>query len=443
MILFRRKDRRGEGREKEEGEAKSQPPYQSHLEVNLEGLRAIVDRLNMEKEIGSSSSSNNKDGLSTTSVREVIQIARRLNQYIDSLKGISEGLQRRRMSADVTPQLKGIIERARSTIASVIDEVSKPIPEPTGINDIVLIQERAKRTLNRVGDASGSHRKVLYEFFPSEARALKDVLMAMKKDVDTLEGIARGIDEQISSYSRCKDRIARLVQMEREIKAYSTKIMEMKSTLDALESKRAEIEKSRMSLRNTDEYIELENSLSKAKIEYDRLLVDIARDFSRLGRVVSKYAYEIGLDREHHAMLKAVMAEPSRLKDVRADMMRDVLRRLSDGITSGRLHLKNPEKDVENIHGLMDRLEYYVGKCKEYDEMMSVYRERIAPYNDILEGMDADLERIGREVDRIKDMIKEYNGKASALRSTMGEEIEQLEDDVYRIYGLKVKITVS
>ncbi|MEM4714668.1 MAG: hypothetical protein QXW85_00920, partial [Candidatus Nitrosocaldus sp.] len=224
MILFRRKDRRGEGREKEEGEAKSQPPYQSHLEVNLEGLRAIVDRLNMEKEIGSSSSSNNKDGLSTTSVREVIQIARRLNQYIDSLKGISEGLQRRRMSADVTPQLKGIIERARSTIASVIDEVSKPIPEPTGINDIVLIQERAKRTLNRVGDASGSHRKVLYEFFPSEARALKDVLMAMKKDVDTLEGIARGIDEQISSYSRCKDRIARLVQMEREIKAYSTKI---------------------------------------------------------------------------------------------------------------------------------------------------------------------------------------------------------------------------
>ncbi|MFN4337348.1 MAG: hypothetical protein ACK4FV_07220 [Candidatus Nitrosocaldus sp.] len=444
MIFFRKKNKEeGIGKEKEEegGDTNSQHHiHQSYLEVNLEGLRAMIDRLNMEK---GSNNINSKDAGIPTSIKEAIQIARRFNQHIYSLKSVSEGLQKRKVSADVTPPLKGMIDRARSTIASVIDEVSRPIPEPKDINDIVLIKERTRRILDRVGDLVGSHRKILYEFLPSEAKALKDVLMAMKNDVDTLESIAKGIDEQISSYSRCKDRIARLVQMEQEIKAYGKKIMEMKGTLDALERKRVEIEKSRVSISSEGKYMELENNLSKVKIEYDRLLADIARDFSRLGRVVSKYAYEIGFDRESYAILNAVMYEPSRLKDTRVEVMGDILLRLSDSITSGRLRLKNPEKDIDNIHGLMERLGYYIDKCKEYEEMVSLYRERITPYKDMLKGIDADIEHIEREIYNVKDIIKEYDSKISMMRSTMDVEIERLRDDIYKIYGLKVNINVN
>ncbi len=443
MIFFRRKSREeGNGKEGEEGgDAKPQHHiYQSYLEVNLEGLRVMIDRLNMEKE---SNDTNSKDAGIPASISEAIQIARRFNQHIDSLKSVSEVLKKRRVSADATPQLKGIIERVRSTIASVIDEVSRPIPEPKDINEIALIKERGRRILDRIGDVLGSHRKILYEFFPSEAKALKDILMVMKSDVDTLESIAKGIDEQISSYSRCKDRIARLVQMEQEIKSYGKKMSEMNDMLDALERKRVEIEKSRISVSSEGEYIELENNLSKVKIEYDRFLADIARDFSRLGRVVSKYAYEIGFDREYDVILKAVMDKPSELKDVRAEVMRDILLRLSDSIRSGRLHLKNPEKDIDNIHGLMDRLEYYIDKCKEYEEMISHYREMITPYWDTLKGIDAELESIKRDIYNVKDTIREYNSKISTMRSTMDAEIERLKDDIYKIYGLKVKLNVN
>lgn len=435
MILFRRKDRGGV---KREGEGREESGSQPHLEVNLEGLRTMVDRLHMDKE-----SSSRNGGVSTSSVREAIQIAKRFNQHIDSLKYVSEGLQRRRISADIPTQLKGIIERARSTVSSVIVEVIKPIPEPSGINDIVLIQESARRVLNRIGDASGSHRRILYEFFPVEARALKDILMAMKKDIDALDGIARGIDEHVSSYSRCRDRIARLMKMEQEIKVYNARMREMRSTLNTLEERMAEVERKRVGVCNEQEYIELTNMLSKARMEYDRLLSDIARDFSRLSRAVSKYAYEIGFDREQYAVLKAVMDEPARLRDVRVDVVRDALARLRDGITSGRLHLKNPEKDLENIQSLMDVLERYIGMCNEYEGMMSVYRERIAPYEDTLKGIDVELERIGREIRRVRDTLQDYAGKVSTIRSTMDAEVEQLKDDVYRLYGLRVRITVD
>lgn len=434
MVLFRRKDKgdQGEGRDREDGDVKSQHKNQSYLEVNLEGLIAVLDRLDME---GSSKSRNN------TSIGEAIKIARRFNQHIDSLKGVSEGLKRRAVRDELTLQLKGIVERARDTITNVIVEVCKPLPEPEGIKDIVLTSDKAKRMLNRIGDALGSHRRILYEFFPAEARALKDILMAMKRDVDMLDSIAKSIDEHTSSHSRCRDRIVRLMQMEQEINTFNAKMKEMREELDTLEQEKVEVKRMREAMLKTGEYIELERIISNARIEYDRLLADVARDFSRLGRAISKYAYEIGFEEEEYEMLKAVMDEPTRLKDINADMMRDVLGRLGDVIASGRLRLKNPEKDIENVHSLMDRLEYYINKCKEYEGIMSIYSERIMPYKDRLKIIDGDLESLEREMGRVRDVLEEYSKRVDSIKSAMDVEVQQLTDEIYRIYGLNVRIT--
>jgi archaellum component FlaC len=140
-------------------------------------------------------------------------------------------------------------------------------------------------------------------------------------------------------------------------------------------------------------------------------------------------------------MLKAVMDEPARLKDVNADVMRDVLGRVSDGIASGRLHLKNPDKDIENVYSLMDRLEYYINKCKEYEGIMSIYGGRIMPYKDRLKIIDGDLERVEREMGRVRGMLEEYSKRVDSLKSAMDVEVQQLTDEIYRIYGLNVRIT--
>ncbi|GBC72907.1 hypothetical protein HRbin04_00302 [archaeon HR04] len=436
MVLFRRKDKgdQREGRDREDGDVKSQHKNQSYLEINLEGLMAVLDRLDMEGG-GSSKSRDN------TSIREAIKIARRFNQHIDSLKGVSEGLRRRAVRDELTLQLKGIVERARDTITNVIVEVCKPLPEPEGINDIALTSDKAKRMLNRIGDALGSHRRILYEFFPAEARALKDILMAMKRDVDVLDSIAKSIDEHASSHSRCRDRIVRLMQMKQEINTFNAKMNGMREELDTLEEKKVEVKRMREAILKSSEYIELERIISNARIEYDRLLADVARDFSRLGRAISKYAYEIGFEEEEYEMLKAVMDEPTRLRDVDVDVMRDVLGRLGDGIASGRLHLKNPEKDIENVHSLMDRLEYYINKCKEYEGIISIYSERIMPYKDRLKIIDGDLEHVEREMGRVRGMLEEYGKRVDSLKSAMDVEVQQLTDEIYRIYGLKVRIT--
>jgi chromosome segregation ATPase len=439
MVLFRRKGKgdqgEGRGRDREEEDVKSQHKDRSYLEVNLEGLMAVLDRLDMEGS-GSSKSIDN-----TSNVREAIKIARRFNQHIDALKGVSEGLRRRVVRDELTLQLKGIVERARDTITNVIVEVSKPLPEPEGVNDIALISDKAKRMLNRIGDALGSHRRILYEFFPAEARALKDILIAMKRDVDVLDSIAKSIDEHASSHSRCRDRIVRLMQMEQEINAFNAKMKEMREELDTLEQERVEVKEMREAILKTSEYIELERIISNARIEYDRLLADVARDFSRLSRAISKYAYEIGFEKEKYEMLKAVMDEPARLKDVNTDVIRDVLGRVSDGIASGRLHLKNPEKDIENVYSLMDRLEYYINKCKEYEGIMSIYSGRIMPYKDRLKIIDGDLERVEREMGRVRGMLEEYSKRVDSLKSAINVEVQQLTDEIYRIYGLNVRIT--
>lgn len=446
MILFRRKKGDSKGDEVKEDEEvrsqpRSQPKHQSYAEVNLEGLIAMLDKLGMEGDDDGSKSRDN--AYAYAGVREAAKIASRFNQHIDSLKGVSEGLKRRAIRGELTPQLKGIVERARDTVVSVIVEVSKPLPEPKGMSDITLIQDKARRVLNRIGDVSGSHRRILYEFFPAEARALKDILMAMKSDVDALDGIARSLDEHVSSYSKCRDRIARLVQMEQEMKTFYAKMKEMRDSFATLEQERAEVERMREVILNTNEYIEVDRMLSNVRMEYDRLLAEIARDFSRLSKAISKYEYEVGFEKDEYAILKAVIDEPSRLKDVEADVIRDMLGRLSDIIASGRLYLKNPEKDIENVHTLIDRLEHYIGKCREYEGMLKIYMERITPYQDRLKVIDADLERIKREMDRVRGMLEEYAKRASSLKSAMDEEIKQLTSDIYRIYGLNVRIRLD
>ncbi|MCS6768296.1 MAG: hypothetical protein RMJ59_02130 [Candidatus Nitrosocaldus sp.] len=439
MILFGRrgdgKGREGEVDDGDKGESAQHQPKpdsqpRSSMEVSLEEFMTMVDRLDTSRD-------------STPKVREAIHITRRLNQHMDALNGVAEALLKRKISTDLTPQMRGMVERARSTVASVIVEVSRPIPEPAGLGEIALVQERASRVLNRIGDILGSHRRILYEFFPGDARALKDTLMAMKRDVDTLDGMVKGIDEEASLHSRFRDRVARLVQAEREIKVHSAKIRELKGMLDALEARRATIERRRDEVSKAQGYAELKGMLSKARSEYDALLSDIAREFSRLSRVISKYAYEVGFEREQYSALKAVMDEPSRLGHVSIYAVRDALARLRDGIASGRLHMKNPEKDMENVQDLMERLEAYAVKCREYERVIASYSERIAPHEEMLRGIDADLEHIDREIRDARDMLDDYSSRIDALRSTLSEEVERLMDDAYGLYGLNVRIRIG
>lgn len=378
----------------------------------------------------------------------VNQIRSRVEIIINSIKALGEELTKVEIKSEkVASQYMPVIKDAKKTIHTAIKrETSESLPEIRSFDDVLAIRDKAKKFLNRLGDTSGSHRRVLHSFFPKQAKILKLQLGLLNRETGYIDQLVQRYTQRTSSLTECSERISKISAAMNENADLARRSAELKEELETAKVREAELAKSLDDLQRTESFRQYKvdkEELAKVRREAEALLAEIGAAFSKISRPVGKYTYEVGLDKTSKNLIQSVMNDSMNLiRDSRVEEISEALKKVREAVRAGRVVVKNPDKDVENITTLMNRMQRYVDEYREYDSKMQAFRTKTSPIETEFERLRYELERIRNDVAQKASMLDEFARKLVQTRSWISAELERIEELIEEATSSRIKVRV-
>jgi len=376
------------------------------------------------------------------------QIKSKVQIVINSIKVLGDELKKVEIDAEqVGEQYLPVINGAKNTLLVAIQkETSEQLPEIKRFDDVLTLRDRANRLLNRLGDTSGSHRRVIHSFFGKYAKVLKFQLGLLNKEVKHLNELIEGYAEKTSSLSECSASISRITAALKESGELARKSDETRNEFKVLKAKEAELVKKIDDMRNAEsfgEYKRDKEELAKVKKDAESVLSEIDAAFSRISRPLSKYTYEVGLDKESNYLVQSVMEDPSKLiHDTKPERLIEILNKVKETVQQGKIVVKNPDKDIENINALITNMRQYIDAYKGHYAKMQALSAKTSPIDAELDRLHGELERIRSEAMQKESFLNDYTKKMGQTKSTISSELDSITERIGEATGSRVKIKI-
>ena len=325
-------------------------------------------------------------------------------------------------------------------------ETSEELPEIKSFDDVLILRERANRLLNRLGDTSGSHRRMIHNFFGKHSKVLKFQLGLLNKEVKHLNEIIEGYKEKTSSLSECSVSISRISAALKESSELAWKSEETKNELKALRAKEAELVKRIDDLQNTESFATYKldvEELAKVKKDAESVLSEINAAFSRISRPLNKYTYEVGLDKESSYLVQSVMEDPLKLvQDAKVEHLIEVINKVKEAVRQNKIVVKNPEKDMENMSALITNMQQYIDAYKVHYAKMQALIAKTSPIDTEVGKLRSELERNRGDVVQKESFLNDYAEKVEHAKSTINSELNSITERIDGATGSRIKVRI-
>jgi prefoldin subunit 5 len=318
----------------------------------------------------------------------ISKIVDEVNSLILELHELARDMERSKgkyKSSELSTHIIATIERSKHTLISVISSSKQLSVEYNyrSLRDlhqgILSLQSSIAKILKSIGDAAGSHRRVLYEFFPKEAKALKDILLSLKGKEDEMHSMERLIKERLDTIERCINLISKVKSSYKEYKGIEESIAAFNSRLDELRSKERDILAAIAEIDDDHDYKLMREMQDKYKHRYSMLLNDLSKAIAKIARAINKYSYEIGFSREEMLILERVTGNTEDIMNIDKDKLIAILRKVYEALYTSRIQMKDSDKDAKNILMLIDGIDGYIIELK-YNDALNDLNSRMAKY---------------------------------------------------------------
>lgn len=379
---------------------------------------------------------------------QAIQFRNKFQIIMNSFKALGKQLDEVQIGEnEVAQRYIPVINDAKNTILTAIQkETADQLQEINTFDDVLVLRDRTKSLLNRLGDTGGSHRRTIHSFFGKHAKVLKLELGLLDKETKRLNELIDSYTEKTSSFVDCKESMAKVSSAMNTEEAIVRKQKEIREELEALRSKEPVLVKKIEDFKRTEEYndyMKSKEDLERANNAANNVLSDVNAAFSRISRPLSKYTYEVGLDKESNYLMQSIMENPVNLmRDAKIDHIIEILNKVRESVQKGRVTTKNPEKDVENINSLTSNLHDYVMQYKEYDSSARELGSKTIVIDRKLESMHNELGGIRGEIQQKESSLNDYSKQITNAKSTINEELKKISERIESASGSRVKIVI-
>ena len=379
---------------------------------------------------------------------EAIQFMDKFQIIINSIKTLGEQLDEEQIKEDeVAQQFIPVINDAKNTIVTAIKrETSTDLQEIITFEDVLTLKERAKGLLNRLGETGGSHRRTIHSFFGKHAKVLKVELGLLDKGMKQFNVL---IDDYTEKSTLFKDSKVSMVRISESIRIENESLKkrgEISDELEWLRSQNTELTKKVQDNENTGEFkifMKSQDELINVKNAVNNILSEVNSSFSRISRPLGKYTYEVGLDKESKSLMQSIMENPVNLMyDSKINQVIEVLNKVKDGMKKGKISTKNPDKDIENLNGLLDNLQHYVKQFEVYDNKVNELQDKTLGVKTKLELMDNESKRIRYEIQQKESNMIYCDEEIDNARSTINDELKKISERIERAVGSRIRVVI-
>ncbi|HEX2615588.1 MAG TPA: hypothetical protein VHL10_08835, partial [Nitrososphaera sp.] len=331
---------------------------------------------------------------------------------------------------DLEQRHKSVIENSRRTVVSSLKrEASTEFQLPQSVNDAKKFKEKFEAMMNRIGEVTGSHSKVLNVFMKKHANKMKDEFEALSKLLNEIKSAMSDFDQKRAPIVKCggilntasqkvasiKSTEASMQNIESEIKNAEAELEQLKGELGALEGS-AEF----------DQAASVVHRIEEAEGQEEQLREQMVDLFSRVSRAFTKYSYNI--TKETEARLNVLSEEPWKmLYEADISPYSSLLLEVRKSIDSGKVQLKDSDKVLNYLDVILQSLPELQGRAQalraetdslHQSDVKLVHRakeleEKIAQH-------DAELAKNRQLQEQQKRQVAEKTGEVDALLKEAG-----------------------
>lgn len=343
-------------------------------------------------------------------------------------------------------RFKSIVENSKRTVVSSLRrEASSDIPGLQSIHEVKKFEEKLESIIDRFGEVSGSHSRVMNVFMKKYAGKLKG-------EFETLSSLLKQTKSVMSEFEEENSVTVKSIDL---LNIYSQKITAKKANEDKIEDTYREIETLKYDLHELKSQLSrVENStqfkesyrnleqigvLEKEKQEFQRKVSDL---YSHVSRAFTKYSY--GMTKDTLGRLKVLTEEPWRIfEDAEVSSYASLLIEIQKAVKSGKIKLKDSERIMNYMEIILKSLPEHHDEIRIINLKLNVLREnkngavvvnRSEELKNDIRNCKNRLEDLEQLVDQLKKQLTENNSECEHL-------VKQIDDYILQITGKKYFVT--
>jgi hypothetical protein len=352
--LFKRKEKKLP----ESNSSKSSSDTRTGGREGIEGTRANLSKSSYENELTITEALDLLKRMDDEKVgemsRELTPVSRSLENTLLTIGKLAEEMENEKVKVE-DEKFKPSVESSRKIlVTSLRKESSFGFQAPSSIQEARIFQDRLHSLVERFGDVSGSHSKLLNTFMKKHTGKVKgefDTITSLEKKtnkiIDSFEEERQPVTDSITVLGRTSQLADSIQQQENGLKRIKDEISRLEAEDQDLDKKLLDLEKSSDYESNVKIMKELKLA-HEEEMEFHKYLSDL---FSHVVRALTKYSYGISERGEefHHG---------NQYHDINIDVesYKSLLIQVQKAVSTGKITLKDSGKTIKYFDMIIDLL---------------------------------------------------------------------------------------
>jgi len=306
--------------------------------------------------------------------RSLIPIRQSLENSLLSVGRLAEEMENEKVKVE-EEKFKPSVESSRKILVSSLKkEVSSDFPTPISISEAKKFQERLQSLMERFGDVSGSHSKVLTTFMKKHTGKIKgefDTISSLEKRT---KKIMEYFEEDRLPIADCIKVLTKTSQMVDSVRRQEGELQKVKDEISRLEAEAEDLARKLDDVERSSDFESASKTLQDIKLaqyeekEFHKYLGDL---FSPVSRSLAKYSY--GTSKSTSSRLQILMKTPWKIfeqsKEEKMDFgqsyefqtgdldsYKSLLAEVYKAVSTEKITLKDSGKTVKHFEHIVESL---------------------------------------------------------------------------------------
>ncbi len=371
-----------------------------------------------------------------------------LRQYTEyvlaTLGAIAEDMQKEKIKLeDLEKRYASTAEMARKTVVTALRrEASTELVPVKSLGDAKRLRDRLDALLNRMGEVSGSHSKMLNYFLKKHADKMKAEFNKLEDLQKEAKSVLALFEQERTPAIRCAATVNTITQNLASIKSDELLI---NSINDALGSLTIDLDKAKQDLaavKESSEFAraqEINARLEEAKKKQEHLRGELSDMFSHISRALTKYSYNVSKETERR--LHVMSAEPWKMFGDELPQYLALLQEITKSVKSGQIQLKDTDKIIQNLEFIQSSLPQLDNSARAVsNEISDLTRQDTEAARRALE-LSGEVAKLEYEIERNKQDIEQKKHRVTEKNAEVDSLLQQVSESLAELIGRRYKVT--
>lgn len=362
---------------------------------------------------------------------------------LSTLGSIADDMQREKIKLEeLEKRYASTVETARRTVVSALRrEASTEFAPVKSTVDAKKFRERLDALLNRMGEVSGSHSKMLNYFLKKHADRMKSEFNRLEDLQKEAKSVLALFEQERAPAIKCGATVNTITQKLSSIASDESAARSIEESLVALAK---DLEKARRELaevKGSSAFVQAQDAsrqLAEARKRQEQFRGELSEMFSHVSRALTKYSYNVSKETERR--LQAMSTEPWKMFGDELAQYSALLQEIIKSIRSGQIQLKDSDKVLQNLDAIQASLPKLDETARALEkEMSDLVRQdtgaarRASELEEKVAALEQETERDRQELEQKRRQAGEKSAEVDSLLWQVSESLAELTGRRYTV----------